>query len=72
MGVDEKKTIGIGDNYNDIELIKNAGIGIAVANAVSEAREAADFITVDNNSNALASVISSLEVGIIKFDKTSY
>lgn len=72
LGVDEKKTIGIGDNYNDIELIKNAGIGIAVANAVSEAREAADFITVDNNSNALASVISSLEVGIIKFDKTSY
>lgn len=71
LGIDRNKTIGIGDNYNDIELIENAGIGIAVANAVPAAREAADYITVDNDSNAIASVISSLEIGMIKFDKTS-
>ena len=68
MKVDRKRTIGIGDNYNDIELIKKAGIGIAVANAVPEARQAADFITVDNDSNAVAAVISSLELGRIHFD----
>ena len=61
------KTIGIGDNHNDMELIENAKIGVAVANAVSELREAADFITVDNNSNAVASVITQLELGMLKF-----
>lgn len=68
LGVDRKKTIGIGDNYNDIGMIENAGIGVAVANAVPEAREAADFITVDNDSNAIAAVISSLELGRIGFE----
>lgn len=67
-----KKTIGIGDNHNDIELIKNAAMGIAVANAVEEAREAADYITLDNNSSAIASVISMLELGILKFNKNLY
>lgn len=63
------KTVAIGDNHNDIEMIQNASIGIAVANAVGEAREAADYITVDNNSNAVASVISMLDIGMLNFDK---
>ena len=54
--------------FYDIGMIENAGIGVAVANAVPEAREAADFITVDNDSNAIAAVISSLELGRIGFE----
>ena len=68
LGIDRKRTIGVGDNYNDMEIVQNAGIGIAVANAVPELRAAADIVTVDNNSNALAAIISSLDMGIIKFD----
>lgn len=68
LKISPKRTIGIGDNYNDIELIKNAGIGIAVANAVPEARAAADIITVDNNKSAIAAVIYSLELGRISFN----
>lgn len=67
LNINPSRTIGIGDNHNDIELIKNAGIGIAVANAVPEARQAADIITVDNNSSAVAAVISSLDIGLITF-----
>lgn len=67
LGVSQNRTIGIGDNHNDIEMIKKAGIGIAVANAVAEARNAADIVTVDNDSNAIAAVINSLDVGLIKF-----
>lgn len=67
LSIDRKRTIGIGDNHNDVEMIKTAGIGVAVANAVSEARAAADFITTDNDSNAVAAVISSLELGRIGF-----
>ena len=46
-----EQTIGIGDNYNDIELIKQAGLGIAVKNAVDELKEIADIITENDNDN---------------------
>lgn len=35
----------IGDYWNDYEMIKNAGIGVAMGNAVDELKEVADFIT---------------------------
>lgn len=66
MGVDMKNTIGIGDNENDIELVKTAGTGIAVANAIDSIKAAADFITLDNNSSAVAAVIRALDVGRIR------
>lgn len=75
LDIDPRRTVAIGDNQNDLELIKNAGVGIAVANALPAVRQAADIITVDNNSSALAAVISSLDIGRIElprcFDKTS-
>lgn len=68
LGINAKRTIAVGDNKNDVQMLRNAGIGVAVANAVPEAREAADYITVDNNSNAIAAVITSFEIGRIKFN----
>lgn len=65
LNIPPHKTIGIGDNYNDISLLQKAGAGIAVANAVRPALEAADYITVDNNSDALKAVIEAIEKGII-------
>lgn len=65
LNVPQSKTIGIGDNYNDISLISQSGTGIAVANAVRPALEAADYITVDNDSDALKAVIEAIENGII-------
>ncbi len=35
----------VGDNQNDIEMIENAGFGIAVANAAAECKNAARFVT---------------------------
>lgn len=66
LRIDPKKTIGMGDNENDINLIKNAGVGIAVANAIDEVREAADYITTDNNSSAVSAVIHAVNDGKIK------
>jgi len=36
--------VAFGDDYNDVEMIKKCGIGVAVANAVAEAKQVADFI----------------------------
>ncbi len=66
LAIDPKKTIAIGDSYNDLEIIQAAGLGVAVANAVPPVRAAADFITVDNNSSAVAAVIRSLEFGLLQ------
>lgn len=66
LRIDPKMTVGMGDNENDITLIERAGVGIAVANAIPEAREAADYITVDNNSSAVSAVIHAINDGQIK------
>ena len=57
--IDISEVICIGDNYNDISMIKEAGLGVAVANAVDAAKEAADYITKNDCSNgAVAEVIN--------------
>ena len=58
-GIDISEAICIGDNYNDISMIKAAGLGVAVANAVDAAKEVADYVTKNDCSNgAVAEVIN--------------
>ncbi|MGN0817885.1 MAG: Cof-type HAD-IIB family hydrolase [Candidatus Coproplasma sp.] len=56
-GVPIEKTVAIGDNLNDLSMIKAAGIGVAVGNAVQELKDSADFISVTNDEGAVAQVI---------------
>ena len=65
LSVDINKTIAIGDYNNDVSMIKTAKIGVAVKNACKEALNAANYITVSNDENAIAQIISDLENGII-------
>ncbi|WP_300408809.1 Cof-type HAD-IIB family hydrolase [Lagierella sp.] len=44
LGIDRSEVIALGDNYNDLEMIKYAKVGIAVNNAVSELKEVADIV----------------------------
>ena len=48
-----------GDDYNDIEMIKHCGIGVAVSNAIDEVKSAADFICESNDSNGVAKWIEN-------------
>ena len=43
-----------GDDFNDIEMLSECGIGVAVANAISEAKAAADFICDTNDNDGVA------------------
>jgi len=52
------QTIAIGDSYNDIEMIKTAGLGVAMGNAPKEVRDVADCITKDNNHDGIAYFVS--------------
>jgi len=64
LGIDPAKTIAVGDYNNDISMIRQAKLGFAVANAVSEAKAVADHITVGNNEHAIAAIIDGLDRGI--------
>ena len=50
-------TLAFGDNFNDIEMLEAAGLGVAVANAEDEVRTAADRVTVSNDDDGVARVI---------------
>jgi Cof subfamily protein (haloacid dehalogenase superfamily) len=51
------KILAIGDDTNDIEMIRQAGIGVAVSNAKSEVKEAADHVTLKSNTNGVIEAI---------------
>ena len=58
LGVDQKDTIAIGDNFNDLAMIQAAGLGIGVANSVAGIRPDCQYITEhDNNHDAISEVI---------------
>lgn len=49
--------IAIGDSYNDISMIKLAGLGISMGNAIEEVKNASDFITDTNENNGVSKAI---------------
>lgn len=58
FGISMENTIAVGDESNDISMIRRAGVGCAVANAIEEVKLAADYITErDNNHSAVCEVI---------------
>ncbi|MGN0373055.1 MAG: HAD family hydrolase [Enterocloster sp.] len=44
-GIDRSQTVAFGDSMNDFEIICEAGIGVAMGNAVEELKAAADYVT---------------------------
>lgn len=49
--------IAVGDADNDIEMIKYAGLGVAMENASNNLKEKADYITASNNQDGIAKII---------------
>jgi len=46
--------VAFGDDKNDLEMIKNCGIGIAVENAIDEVKNVAKYICETNNNDGVA------------------
>ena len=57
-GIDPRQIAAVGDDDNDIEMIRGAGLGIAMGNAVDSAKAAADHVT---RSNAEGGVVEAIE-----------
>ncbi|SKC90152.1 Cof-type HAD-IIB family hydrolase [Maledivibacter halophilus] len=57
LGVKREEVICIGDNENDISMIKYAGLGVAMGNAEEIVKKTADYITEVNDKNGVAEVL---------------
>lgn len=57
LGVDRENVICCGDGYNDISMIRYAGLGVAMGNAQPAVKEAADYITASNDEDGIVQVI---------------
>ncbi|MFD0961222.1 Cof-type HAD-IIB family hydrolase [Paenibacillus chungangensis] len=57
IGCAMEQTIGMGDAWNDRELLQVAGLGVAMGNAIDSLKELADYVTATNNEEGVRHVI---------------
>ncbi len=58
LGIPQSETMAIGDNSNDVPMIRAAGLGVAVANATDEAKASAGYVChAGNNAGAVAEAL---------------
>lgn len=57
LNIKQEEIICIGDNGNDISMLKYAGLGVAMKNGTQEVKDIADYITDTNDNNGVAKVV---------------
>lgn len=58
LNVQKKDTFAVGDQENDIPMLKTAGMGCAMKNSAKQVKQSADYITqMDNDEGGVAEVI---------------
>ena len=57
LEIAREETMSFGDGENDIPMIKAAGLGVAMGNALDTVKAAADTVTLTNDENGVAAAI---------------
>ena len=57
LGLEKSQIMGIGDQENDFTLVEQAGLGVAMGNAIEKVKDVADYITKTNDENGVAYAI---------------
>ncbi|MDI3481266.1 MAG: hypothetical protein PWQ97_921 [Tepidanaerobacteraceae bacterium] len=60
LGIDRDEIMAIGDNFNDMDMLEFAGIGVAMGNAPEEVKKMADFVAPTNNEDGVAYALQKL------------
>lgn len=58
LGIEASQTMAFGDGSNDLSMIQEAGIGVAMANAMDVLKAEADYITLSNEEDGVAAAIN--------------
>ena len=65
LGFSPENALIMGDNGNDVSMLRLAGWPVAVQNAVQEAKAVAAFITADNEHSPLSCALAALFPGLL-------
>lgn len=57
LGIRREEIMAVGDGSNDIAMLREAGLGVAMENATDEVKAAADVITLSNDQEGAAAAI---------------
>lgn len=60
LGIKNEEVITIGDNANDIKMIKNAGIGIAMGESAPYIKEQANIVAESNDNDGVAEILKKV------------
>lgn len=60
LGLDLTQVAAIGDGLNDIEMLREAGVGIAMGNAPESVKSVADWVTGTNDEAGVAQAVRKL------------
>lgn len=63
LGLRKDQVMACGDSGNDLEMVRQAGLGVAMGNAFPEVKAVADVVTLDNNHDGVAAAIETYALG---------
>lgn len=61
LNIEREELIAFGDGYNDLSMIEYAGMGVAMANAVDEVKQRANYVTDSNDEEGIANCLKKLQ-----------
>lgn len=62
-GIGRSGIIAVGDGYNDVSMLRRAGLSVAMANAPEDIRAMCDYVALSNNEDGVAAVIDKFILG---------
>ena len=63
LGLDASQVLAVGDGTNDSDMLREAGVGVAMANADGAVKAAADYVTDSNNDAGFAAAVERFVLG---------
>ena len=60
MNITKEEVVTIGDNANDLKMIKNAGLGIAMGESAPYIKQTADMVALSNEEDGVANILRKI------------
>ena len=60
LGIDQSETMAFGDQANDLSMIKWAGCGVAMGNAIDDLKDNSQYVTASNDDEGIAKALEKL------------